>query len=74
MVFSNPAICAEIIYIKLEHLGLFPASKLAQASYYLLLSSIDFYWNLPPLILPVKMLVVHLLVSLGFFFPLFISF
>ena len=66
VVFSNPAICAGIIYIKLEHLGLFPASKLAQASYYLLLPSIDFYWNLPPLILPVKMLVVHLLVSLGF--------
>ena len=74
MVFSIPAICAGIIYIKLEHLGLFPASKLAQASYYLLLPSIDFYWDFPPLKLPVKILVVHFLVLLGFFYPFLFPF
>lgn len=68
MVFSNPAICAGIIYIKLEHLSLSPACKLAQISFYMLSPSIDFYQELLLLMSPVKMLVVCFPIISGIFF------
>lgn len=67
--FSSPAICAGIIYIKLEHLGLFPACKLAQTSFGMLSPPGGFYWDLFPLISLVKMLAVCFPLSLGLFFP-----